>query len=191
MPIHIKLVHLGGKIMHHLKALRTRTKFAISLILGFALVTFGCATSKNLSDPRTAFVGTWNWAFEGDLAENEYVQYVISADAVQYEFSVGDRHLSFTMSDITWIPESDPYKALYPDYPEDILAVSSDDNPYKELYQDYHAGYIIEGTITANSSYEGNIWPEGIGEIRRVPIAMHKTDSKSALSALDFCAKQL
>jgi hypothetical protein len=35
-------VHLGGKIMQHLKALRT-----FSLILGFALVTFGCATSKN------------------------------------------------------------------------------------------------------------------------------------------------
>jgi hypothetical protein len=36
------IVHLGGKIMQHIKALRT-----ISLILGFALVTFGCATGKN------------------------------------------------------------------------------------------------------------------------------------------------
>jgi hypothetical protein len=45
----IIIVHLGGKIMQHFKALRTRTKFAISLILGlcFALVTFGCATDKN------------------------------------------------------------------------------------------------------------------------------------------------
>jgi len=33
--------------MQHFKALRTRTLFAISLILGFALVTFGCASSKN------------------------------------------------------------------------------------------------------------------------------------------------
>jgi hypothetical protein len=35
--------------MQHFKTLRTRTKFAISSILGlcFALVTFGCATSKN------------------------------------------------------------------------------------------------------------------------------------------------
>ena len=33
--------------MQHFKALRTRTWFAISLILGFALVTFGCATGKN------------------------------------------------------------------------------------------------------------------------------------------------
>jgi hypothetical protein len=39
----IKLaVHLGGKIMHHSKALRT-----ISLIFAFTLVTFSCATSKN------------------------------------------------------------------------------------------------------------------------------------------------
>ena len=34
--------------MQHFKALRTRTWFAISLILGFTLVTFGCATSKSL-----------------------------------------------------------------------------------------------------------------------------------------------
>jgi hypothetical protein len=35
--------------MQHFKALRTRTKFAISLILGlcFALVTFGCTTGEN------------------------------------------------------------------------------------------------------------------------------------------------
>ncbi|MDR0300878.1 MAG: hypothetical protein LBI04_01025 [Treponema sp.] len=33
--------------MQHFKSLRTRTVFAISLILGFILVTFGCATSKN------------------------------------------------------------------------------------------------------------------------------------------------
>jgi len=33
--------------MRHFKALRKRTMFAISLILGFALVTFGCATGKN------------------------------------------------------------------------------------------------------------------------------------------------
>jgi hypothetical protein len=38
------IVHLGGKIMHHFKALGV-----ISLILGFALVTFGCATSKLVS----------------------------------------------------------------------------------------------------------------------------------------------
>jgi hypothetical protein len=41
--------HLGGKIMHHFKALRTRTRFAISSILGlcFALITFGCATGES------------------------------------------------------------------------------------------------------------------------------------------------
>jgi hypothetical protein len=33
--------------MQHFKALRTRTKLAISLILGFALVTFGCTTGEN------------------------------------------------------------------------------------------------------------------------------------------------
>jgi hypothetical protein len=46
----IKLtVHIGGKIMQHFKALRTRTKFAISSILGlcFALFTFGCDADKN------------------------------------------------------------------------------------------------------------------------------------------------
>jgi len=37
-------VHLGGKTMQHFKALRTRTRFAISLIFGFSLVTLGCAT---------------------------------------------------------------------------------------------------------------------------------------------------
>jgi hypothetical protein len=43
MSIFDKAVHLGGKIMQHFnKALRT-----VSLILGFAMVTFGCATSKN------------------------------------------------------------------------------------------------------------------------------------------------
>jgi hypothetical protein len=179
--------------MQHFKVLWTRTSFAISLILGFALVTFGCATGKNQvsDDPRTAFIGTWNWAFEDDLAEKEYVQYVISADTIQYDFSVEDRHLSFTMSNITWIPESDPYKALYPNHPGDILAVLPDDNPYKKLYPDYQAGYIIEGIITANSSYDGNIWPEGIGEVRKIPIAMHKTNSQKALISLDFCAKQL
>jgi len=35
--------------MRHFKALRTRTWFAISLILGFALVTFGCETSNLFS----------------------------------------------------------------------------------------------------------------------------------------------
>jgi len=35
--------------MQHFKALRTRTWFAISLILGFALVTFGCDTGKFFS----------------------------------------------------------------------------------------------------------------------------------------------
>jgi hypothetical protein len=39
-------MHSGGKTMQNFKALRTRTWFAISLILGFALVTFGCDTSK-------------------------------------------------------------------------------------------------------------------------------------------------
>ena len=33
--------------MRHFNALRTRTKIAISLILSFALVTFGCAKNKN------------------------------------------------------------------------------------------------------------------------------------------------
>ena len=33
--------------MQHFKALRTRTGLAISIILGFALVNFGCATNKN------------------------------------------------------------------------------------------------------------------------------------------------
>ena len=171
--------------MQHFKAFKV-----FSLILGFALVTFGCATGKNQvreSDPRTAIIGTWNWAFEDDLAEKEYVQYVISADTVQYEFSIGDRQLSYTMSNIKWIPESAPYKVLYPEnYPANI----SEDNPYKNLYPDYQAGYIIEGTITANSSFEGSIWPEGIGEVRRVPIAMHKTDNQNALISLDFCVKQ-
>jgi hypothetical protein len=43
------IVHLGGKFMQYFKALRTRTRFAISSILGlgFALVTFGCTTDKN------------------------------------------------------------------------------------------------------------------------------------------------
>jgi hypothetical protein len=42
-------VHFGGKIMQHFKTLKTRTKFAISLILGlcFALVTFGCNASED------------------------------------------------------------------------------------------------------------------------------------------------
>jgi len=35
--------------MQHFKAIRTRTMFAISLILGFALVTFGCDTGKLFS----------------------------------------------------------------------------------------------------------------------------------------------
>jgi len=51
-PMIIKALHSGGKTMQHFKALRTqtwlaRTEFAISLIFGFALVTFGCATGKN------------------------------------------------------------------------------------------------------------------------------------------------
>jgi hypothetical protein len=43
------IVHLGVKTMQHIKALRTRTRFAISSILGlcFALVTFSCATGEN------------------------------------------------------------------------------------------------------------------------------------------------
>jgi len=45
----IKVLHLGGKIMHHFKALRTQTWFAISFILCFALVIFGCTTSKLVS----------------------------------------------------------------------------------------------------------------------------------------------
>ena len=44
--------------MQHFKALRTRTGFAISLILGFALVTFGCDTSNlGLSRLVTSVVG--------------------------------------------------------------------------------------------------------------------------------------
>jgi hypothetical protein len=42
LPIFNKAVHIGGKFMHHFKALRL-----ISLILGFVLVIFGCATSKS------------------------------------------------------------------------------------------------------------------------------------------------
>jgi hypothetical protein len=162
--------------------------------LGFALVTFGCATSKLVSGKnqvnapdRTAFIGTWNYegVYEGGDeydGVNVHVQYVISADTVRYEFSKGDIDVSFTMSNITWTPESDPYSALYPDFRKS--------DPNKELFVDYQAGYIIEGTITANSIYNGKTWPEGIGEIRRVPIAMHKTDSQNALISLDFCAKQ-
>jgi len=40
--------------MHHFRALRTRTWFAISLILGFALVTFGCATDELVSGKNRA-----------------------------------------------------------------------------------------------------------------------------------------
>jgi len=36
--------------MHHFKAFRARTWFAISLILGFALVTFGCSKKNQTSD---------------------------------------------------------------------------------------------------------------------------------------------
>jgi len=36
--------------MRHFKAIRIRTKFTLSLILGFALVTFGCDTGKLFSD---------------------------------------------------------------------------------------------------------------------------------------------
>jgi hypothetical protein len=42
LPIIIKVVHTGGKIMHHVKALGKMV-----LILGFSLVTFGCAIGKN------------------------------------------------------------------------------------------------------------------------------------------------
>jgi hypothetical protein len=40
--------------MHHFRALRTRTWFAISLILGFAPVTFGCATDDLVSGRNRA-----------------------------------------------------------------------------------------------------------------------------------------
>jgi hypothetical protein len=83
--------------MQHFKALRI-----VSLILGFSLVAFGCATSKNQVNvpDRTAFIGTWNFAFDYD-GENDHVQYVISADTVQYEYFVNGTSFSFTMSDIT------------------------------------------------------------------------------------------
>jgi len=47
LSIIIEVLHLGGKIMQHFKALRMRTWFASTLILGFALITFGCATNEN------------------------------------------------------------------------------------------------------------------------------------------------
>ena len=40
--------------MRHCKAFRSRTRFAISLILGFALVSFGCATNKPVSGKNHA-----------------------------------------------------------------------------------------------------------------------------------------
>jgi hypothetical protein len=51
-------VHLGGKILQHFKTLKTRTKFAFSLILGFALVTFGCITSENITHFNVTAEGT-------------------------------------------------------------------------------------------------------------------------------------
>ena len=177
-------LHKGVRIMQNFKALRL-----ILLILGFVLVTFGCSTGKNksiVSDPRVVIVGTWNWALDYGN-KNDYVEYVISVDAIQYRFFTNETLLSFTMSDITWIAEEDPYKTLYPDHPTNVAK----DNTHKNPYSDYQAGYIIEGTITANSLINDRIWPEVIGEIRRIPIAMHKSDSQKALIASDFCIKQL
>jgi DNA-binding CsgD family transcriptional regulator len=188
------IMHSGGKKMQNLKALRTKTGGAISLVLvialviGIAAVKFvsGSKNQSSVSDPRSVFIGTWDWGIDGVLAENEYVKYVISADTVQFEFVVGDRNLSYTMTDITWIADDDPYGTLLPsDYPENI----SDEDPFKNLYPDYKVGYLIKGTIIANSFYKGNRWPEGIGEIRTIPIAMHKTDKQKALISMDFCAK--
>jgi len=38
----VLIVHLRGKIMHHFRAF-----LSITLIIGFALCSFGCATSKS------------------------------------------------------------------------------------------------------------------------------------------------
>ena len=168
--------------MHQLNAFRT-----IFLIFGFALLTFGCATGKNQineNDPRAAFIGTWNFAFDFD-DENDHIQYVISADKVQYNYSVGGTVLSYTISNITWIPESDPYSILYPDYPTNIAA----NDPNRYLYQYFQSGYIIQGTITANSIANESNWLAEPGEIKKIPITMHENNRHYALIALDFCVK--
>jgi hypothetical protein len=42
-------MHLGGETIQHFKTMGIRTWLAISLILGLALVTFGCDTDKLVS----------------------------------------------------------------------------------------------------------------------------------------------
>ena len=141
--------------MQHFKTLRTRTKFAISLIFGlvFALVTFGCEADKNASEFSVTAEGT----SEGILLHFDNISEdatwlavtmvdITTDDNDLFNNHIGYSNIGFDKNDLAKLRELNNFQNfLYPfviDGHEYEIYIHYDDNDYPIILKAVAGGGI-------------------------------------------------